>query len=104
MCATPGCINDQPCPTHTRKPWANVRERRPNDLTGRALQTRNRRILARDAHTCHVCGQPGANTVDHVIPQAHGGTEDDTNLAAIHATPCHTQKTQAESRKGRGLT
>lgn len=55
------------------------------------------RILARDRGTCHVCGQPGADEVDHMLAVSEGGTEDDANLAAIHGVPCHRRKTQAEA-------
>ena len=58
-------------------------------------------ILERDAGICHVCHQPGATEVDHVIPFAEGGTDDPTNLAAIHPRPCHQAKTQAEAARAR---
>lgn len=54
------------------------------------------RILTRDHHTCYICGQPGADTVDHITPVYLGGTDHDHNLAAIHDTPCHRTKTTAE--------
>ncbi len=57
-----------------------------------------RRILRRDRGICHVCGQPGANQVDHVIPTSAGGSDDDDNLAAIHQYPCHAHKTATEAQ------
>lgn len=42
------------------------------------------RILRRDGGICHLCGDPGANTADHLVPHAHGGTDDPRNLAACH--------------------
>lgn len=60
-----------------------------------------RRILARDHGICHVCGLPGATVVDHIRCRAEGGTDHDTNLAAIHARPCHMDKTVAEAARGR---
>lgn len=104
VCAQPGCpelTTASHCPTHTPKPWANAEQRRPNVPRGRAMQTRNARILRRDRGICHVCGGPGADRVDHLIPQAHGGTEDDANLAAIHDKPCHATKSRAEAQRGR---
>lgn len=101
VCPVPGCPEDQPCSQHAPKPWANVRQRRPDDLTGRALQQRNARIIAQHHGRCHVCGQPGATEVDHVTPEAEGGSSDDANLAPIHPKPCHEAKTKAEAARGR---
>lgn len=70
--------------------------------TGKRIPERTRRrILERDAGICCVCHQPGANQVDHVVPRSQGGTDDDTNLAAIHDRPCHLEKTQRESAAAR---
>lgn len=63
------------------------------------------RILARDHGMCHICGQPGADEVDHVIPVYAGGSDDDTNLAPAHAHPCHARKSALEgvaARAARG--
>lgn len=57
-------------------------------------------ILQRDSGICHVCRQPGANEVDHIIPVAEGGTDEATNLAAIHRV-CHRKKTGAEATRAR---
>ena len=41
------------------------------------------RILERDNFTCQCCGQSAPNVrleVDHIIPVAEGGTDDETNL------------------------
>ncbi len=51
------------------------------------------RILARDNWTCYLCGQPGADSVDHVKP---GDDHRDANLAAVHDKPCHRRKTATE--------
>lgn len=56
-----------------------------------------RRVLRRDAYICHVCGRPGADQVDHVKPASQGGTDDMSNLAAIHEIPCHQHKTAREA-------
>ena len=47
---------------------------RPNNT--RQTRERNKRILAA-SDVCHICGEPGADAVDHVIPLARGGTDDD---------------------------
>jgi 5-methylcytosine-specific restriction endonuclease McrA len=56
-----------------------------------------RRILRRDGGICYICGHPGANQVDHIIPVSAGGGEEDSNLAAIHEHPCHAAKTAREA-------
>ena len=52
--------------------------------TGRPWQRRKARIIRRDGGICHLCGQPGADTADHLIPWSHGGTDEPANLAAAH--------------------
>ena len=77
--------------------------RNNNTTSGWAQQRRAKRIL-RQSDTCHICGLPGADTVDHVIPLAHGGTDTDDNLKPIHKIPCHQRKTQAEAAQTRRNT
>jgi hypothetical protein len=52
-------------------------------------------ILRRDQHTCQYCGQE-ANTVDHVLPIALGGTDEPNNLVAACAR-CNYSKGKRES-------
>lgn len=47
-------------------------------------RARRRWILERDGGICWLCGRPGADTVDHVTPRFHGGTDDPGNLKAAH--------------------
>jgi len=47
-------------------------------------------ILQRDGWLCHYCAGP-ATTVDHVIPRAKGGTNDEDNLVAACAR-CNSSK------------
>ena len=56
-----------------------------------------RRVLSRDQGICYLCGKPGANQVDHVIPASQGGSDEDDNLAAVHMRPCHAAKTAREA-------
>lgn len=62
------------------------------------------RILTRDKYLCQPCYQLGrpepASQVDHIIPKAHGGTDDHSNLQSI-CTACHKVKTARESRAPR---
>ncbi len=103
-CGTPGCPEVRPCPTHPpAKPWAASKARRQatGAITGgRALTNRNRKILKRHRYICHVCGEDFADQVDHVVPLAEGGTDDDSNLRPIHSTPCHAAKSKAERIRG----
>jgi len=40
---------------------------------------------------CYLCGLPGANSVDHVIPHAAGGPSTMENLKAAHMA-CNAKK------------
>jgi hypothetical protein len=52
-------------------------------------------ILRRDGHCCRYCGEHASEqvklVVDHVVPTAHGGTDDPGNLAAA-CSPCNMGK------------
>jgi 5-methylcytosine-specific restriction endonuclease McrA len=48
-------------------------------------------VLERDGGVCHICGQPGATTVDHLTPAYLGGGDELENLAAAHVT-CNSSK------------
>lgn len=101
ICPTIGCTNLLPCAEHERKPWAGSTHNRNRTISGSKEQARSRKILMRDRYVCHVCGGFGANQADHVIPLAEGGQDDESNLAAIHAEPCHRAKTAREAARGR---
>lgn len=64
-------------------------------------QTLAKKVLAKGNHICHVCHKPGADQADHIIPLAEGGTDDEPNMAPIHAKPCHANKTKAEAARGK---
>ena len=49
----------------------------------RRWRTLRARILAA-SDICHICGQPGADAVDHLVPKSRGGTDDPSNLAPAH--------------------
>lgn len=53
--------------------------------TGRPWTRTKARVIRRDHGICHLCGQPGADTADHLTPVAHGGpVYAMSNLAAAH--------------------
>lgn len=41
-------------------------------------------VLAAHGRICHLCGQTGATTADHVIPRSKGGTDAMDNLRPAH--------------------
>ena len=54
----------------------------------------SKRVLERDRNVCHYCGGY-ANTVDHIVAIANGGTDDESNLVAC-CKPCNSQKATKE--------
>ena len=97
-CPSPGCTNlirhTTYCPDHTEA-WAN-----PSGWVKPKGWDRIRQaVLERDNWICHECGKPGADTADHVIPQSQGGSDDMSNLAAVHdriPPHCHRAKTNRD--------
>ena len=53
---------------------------------GRRAQALTRRVVYRDSGICWLCGQPGATTADHVMPQSRFPelTWVESNLRAAH--------------------
>jgi hypothetical protein len=41
-------------------------------------------VFAEHGTVCWLCGHPGADTVDHILPTAHGGTDELSNLRPAH--------------------
>ena len=77
------------CPSCTRRDQQRRDAKRGTTSArglGFAYQRKRQRILARDRHVCWICGRPGADSVDHVVPRARGGDDSDTNLRAAHST------------------
>lgn len=62
----------------------------PAARTGRPWVRVKNRVIRRDGGICHLCGQPGADSADHLTPVSAGGAVYDlTNLAAVHDQPCN---------------
>jgi len=100
VCSHFDCPNIMPCPDHERKPWEKS-ERRTRTRSGWEQQRRAKYVLEKHNTICHVCGYPGANEADHVIPLAEGGPDTTANMRPIHAEPCHREKTAEEARRAR---
>lgn len=62
-----------------------------NRANGHRWRRTRLEVLDRDARICWLCGHPGADQVDHVIPKAHGGSDHPDNLRAAHGS-CNTRK------------
>lgn len=60
-------------------------------------------VLERDRGVCQPCEAAGritlAHEVDHKVPKAEGGTDDETNLQSI-CRACHLTKTKEEAKRG----
>ena len=78
-------------------PW-NDRKSRHERGYGAAWDRLRARILAREP-LCRACRERGRVTVatdlDHSIPKAKGGTDDESNLAPL-CRPCHDAKSAAD--------
>ena len=62
-----------------------------------------KRILIRDCGMCQSCAKQGivrlACDVDHIVPKAEGGTDEECNLQSL-CKSCHSEKTKQESARG----
>ena len=113
ICTHPGCkaLTDggNRCKNHPAKSgWAKTEERRGNRHErgyGARWVKQRELILKRDNFLCQPCLAQGRTTqardVDHIVPKALGGTDDESNLQSI-CRACHKAKTQAEKRRGGG--
>ena len=49
---------------------------------GRSIPLTTRTVVARDRGYCAYCGLPNAETMDHIVPRAHGGAHTWENVVA----------------------
>lgn len=54
------------------------------------------RVLRRDGYTCYYCGAE-ADTVDHLVPRAKGGTDDMDNLVAACRSCNYSKQDKSEA-------
>lgn len=97
------------CSAHKVAPGTFADERRGSRHErgyGSAWDKTRARILRRDAGICQACAKLGhvhrGTEVDHVVPKAEGGSDDDSNLQTI-CTSAHRVKTAAEAQRARGV-
>ena len=83
-------------PTLTERPGVVERKR------GYAGVLDRKRIRERDCGLCQQCLREGRTTVgypvDHIIPLADGGTDDDDNKETL-CQPCHDAKSAREAKQ-----
>lgn len=68
-------------------------------MSGWEEQRMHAAVLEEHDHICHICGKPGADVVDDVIPLSEGGAPTEANKRPAHQEPCHRVKTQAEAAR-----
>lgn len=74
---------------HTSQPWAC--DTRKHGRGPNRPSVKIRTLLARDGDKCFFCGDPipqGEESIEHLLPLAHGGTHHISNLALAHG-PCN---------------
>jgi 5-methylcytosine-specific restriction endonuclease McrA len=65
------------------------------DMGSAAWKELRLKVLARDGHTCQLCGRP-ATHCDHIVPRSQGGRSVPENLRATCAK-CNLLKSRSES-------
>jgi len=60
-----------------------------------AKYKKNRAILLAGSPDCALCGGPGADTADHIIPKMHGGGDELDNLQPAHGS-CNYRRGQRD--------
>ncbi|MFF4529244.1 HNH endonuclease [Streptomyces sp. NPDC001407] len=99
ICLEAGClaraVRRGRCDEHAPEPWqgSSWRQGKP-----RGWDRIRREVLRRDRFVCGLCRGGGADSVDHIVARAHGGSEHPSNLHAVHRL-CHQRKTQREARE-----
>jgi len=93
------------CSSHCSHCAARARGARPSG-TDWITPSRRTRLYRRDNYLCWICGLPTdrtvdprthdmAPTLDHVIPRARGGKDDDANLRCAHRI-CNSMKSDGQ--------
>jgi 5-methylcytosine-specific restriction endonuclease McrA len=69
-------VRDGRCAQHQRP------KRRPGST--RRWRKQRAAAIARDDGVCWICGQPGADSADHLLRDRDGGTDEPGNVRAAH--------------------
>ncbi|MDG6880958.1 HNH endonuclease [Phocoenobacter uteri] len=89
------------CEQHKSNGWQRYQSGKTSTQRGYGAKWRRIRaiVLDRDKHLCQLCLKQGiytsATTVDHIIPKAHNGTDNLSNLQSL-CNACHKAKTARE--------
>lgn len=67
------------------------RRGKTSERMGKGWARISKQVIKRDKGVCWICGLPGADTADHLIPRAQGGGSDTRELAAAHRT-CNSRR------------
>lgn len=69
---------------------------------GRKIARLAAAVFAERGRVCHLCGAPGADTLDHLVPRSMGGTDELENLAPAHKS-CNSSRGAMPLDKWRAL-
>lgn len=87
-------------PLHRAPGWKPARRVRSDAIDRQygtqAWRKKARSVIERDRGICAICKQPGADTAHHKVEKRQGGTDDPSNLEAVHRG-CHNA---AHGRRG----
>jgi hypothetical protein len=65
-------------------------------INGTTLVNKKRSLYQKQKGLCAACRIGEASELDHIVPIAQGGTDEDSNLHLL-CTPCHRTKTAIQS-------
>ena len=62
-----------------------------DNWNGRRVTRNKKKVLNYYGDTCHLCGKPGADTADHIIPRSRGGDNSLENQRPAHRS-CNSSR------------
>lgn len=90
-------------PVHRPVGWTPARRVRTDEID-RGYGTQRWRDAAKAViraarGICALCGEPGADLCDHVVPKRLGGSDHPSNLRAVHRA-CHNRRHHGHPPRG----